>query len=88
MTLPQVVFSWAKKREYDAAQTKDHILGTVIAIGGAMSKEGGKRLKSILMALDGPGMTDADLMDSLDDEARLVMFGSRKLGRTRSTDQD
>jgi hypothetical protein len=87
MTLPQVVFSWAKKQEWDATQTKQAILATTVSIGGALSKEGGRHLKHILEELSGPTATDVDLMDSLDEEAALVMFGKRRLsGRRRNPD--
>jgi len=86
MTLPQVVFTWGKKQEYDAAQTKQAILATTVSIGGALSKEGGRQLRAILDGLSGPAATDVDLMDSLDDRARLVMFGERRIGRPGSPD--
>ena len=88
MTLPQVVFVWAKKQEWDAEQTKQAILATTVSIGGALSKEGGRHLKKILEALSGPAATDVDLMESLSPEAQLVMFGERGIERRRSPNKN
>jgi hypothetical protein len=89
LTLPQMLFLWAKKAEYDAGLVRDHILGTAIAIGGSLSKEGGAHLQRIIASLEGPPATEDDLWDVLDETQRLVLFGSAQIDASaRNPDQD
>lgn len=67
---------------------RETLLSTAISIGAALSKKGGKQLELILRELEGPQPTRSDLLNSLSQEAQLVLFGERQLGRSRSPDQD
>jgi hypothetical protein len=88
-TLPQMLFMWAKKTEHDAGLVRDHILGTAIAIGGSLSKEGSNHLQRIVASLEGPPATEDDLWNALGETQRLVMFGSSQIDASpRNPNQD
>jgi hypothetical protein len=87
-TLPQVLLAWVRKLQDESESARQSIMLRMTAIGGVMSKEGGKHARDVIRQLEGPALTTGDLIDQLPDEAKLVMFGRSRLGSSGNTDQD
>ena len=85
-TLPQVLFAWMSRQEEQAAEARQMFQLTMLAIGATFAKDGSKIANTVIDALDGGRMTEEDLIEELSEQAQLVLFGSKRLGRKRDPD--
>jgi hypothetical protein len=85
-TLPQVVFMWIRTLEAQAADARDQLVTTVLAIGIVFGKNGERLMKKALADLSGPRKGVKDVYEELDPTSRLVLFGSQAGGTQRDSD--
>ncbi len=78
-TLPQVLHAYIGKQEQESADARQQFSLTMAAIGSVFSKDGKKVARNVLSSLEGPKMSDADIIDQLDDIQRKVLYGDEKL---------
>ena len=87
-TLPQILFTWVQKREQTSADARQMFQLTMAAIGSVFAKDGAKMAEEVMATLEGGAMTADEVAEKLDDTAKLVLYGSKRLGRTPNTDPD
>lgn len=85
-TLPQILFAWVSRQESQAADARQTFQLTLLAIGAAFAKDGTKIANNVISALEGGAMTEEDLIEELSEDARLILFGSKRLGRETNPD--
>lgn len=88
-TLPQVIYTFLGKLEYDAANARQQFTLTMAAIGAVFSKDGKKIARKFMSALDGPGLSTDDVFENLGEDQKLILFGQSAMEQYgHKTDSD
>lgn len=74
-TVPQALYAYINQTEQKAADARQQFILTMAAIGSVFSKDGEKIAKRILKTFDGGSMSSEELMETLSDTQKTVLFG-------------
>lgn len=74
-TIPQALYVYAGIIEKDASDARTQFLLLVSAIGSVFAKGGDAKIKEISEAFTGLPVTPDDIIGSLTEQQRLVLFG-------------
>lgn len=85
-TVPQALYAYIRQTEEQAADARQQFLLTMAAIGSVFSKDGDKIAKRFLETFDGGVMSKEELVETLSDSQKTVLFGKIEDGTKRSSD--